>query len=224
MSDVRRTMFFRQFGARNPKRLVEECFRVSIGEVREQFDRPELIQAILDCAPIRIPLSLGRSAEVWLTCDTHPLVGKQGRWSCLEDGTARLWFICPGCRRHRLARLYYFTDPAGKWASQLLCRRCHNLAYLSVNCAGNAFYRHVVRPLRRLRRVETLLRSPGAGANQTPYPRGRRGLSESSSARGRQEVRPSNSCPGTCGRWRPPSRPLWSAADLQKPRVGMSLA
>ncbi len=118
---------------------------------------PTAEPAIRDCEPIRIPISYGPPLEAWLDYDTHPLVGKPGKWSSLEAGTARIWFCCPGCRRQRLAKLYYFIYPASGQPSELLCRRCHDLTYLSVNCAGNAFYTCVVKPWRRLQRISELL-------------------------------------------------------------------
>lgn len=161
MSDVRHTMFFGQFGARNPKRLVEECSVISIGDVRRRLGKRSLLQAIRDCVPVIIPIRFGRGVGVWLTYDTHPLAGRPGQWSNLEDGTARVWFCCARCLRQRLAKLYFFVDPASGRPSEPLCRRCNNLTYLSVNCSGNRFYMRVVRPLRRLGRVDALLRSPG---------------------------------------------------------------
>jgi hypothetical protein len=75
----------------------------------------------------------------------------------LEDGTARILFVCPGCRRP-VAKLFYYTLPASTLVSELLCRWCHNLSYVSVNCAGNKFYKHVLRPCRQLERIREHLR------------------------------------------------------------------
>ena len=162
------TMFLGQSDPRRPKRLAEECFIVCIGAVQRRFGKGVLLQAIRQCEPIRIPVSYNTPFEVWLTYDTHPLVGKREKWSSLEGGTARIWFSCPGCR-HRVAKLYYYVFPGSTLASDLLCRRCNNLTYQSVNCGGNRWWREVVQPMKRLlREKEQLL-----GKRYTPRVRAR---------------------------------------------------
>lgn len=84
-------------------------------------------------------------------------VSSTGQNRSLEGGTARLWFICPRCRR-KVAKLYYYHLAPGSAArSDLLCRRCHGLTYQSVNCGGNRWYREVARPMKRLLREKRRL-------------------------------------------------------------------
>ena len=157
MSDRHSAIPFRQFESQRRKRLVEECIAITVGAVRRRFGKEVLLSAIKACQPIEVPISYRRPFEIWLTYDLHPLVNQPGKWSTLENGTARIWFMCAGCRRP-VAKLFYYTFPGSTMASDLLCRRCHNLTYLSVNCAGNRFYKRVVKPYRRLRDIEERLR------------------------------------------------------------------
>jgi hypothetical protein len=61
-------------------------------------------------------------------------------------------------RRPR-AKLYYYSPPGTGVLSDLLCRECHGLTYLSVNSSGNKWYRETARPLRRLCRERDKLLS-----------------------------------------------------------------
>jgi len=172
VSDRAPTTWFWQFdGDREPgrKRLAEECQAVCISEVQRLMGKQALLRALLACEPIQVPVLNHPPIDAWLSYDTHPLVKGRGRWSSIEDGTARIWFCCPQCRRQRLGKLYYYDIPGTDEVSALLCRHCHGLAYLSENCSGNEFYRRVVKPLRRLNRVEELLQG-------SPRPYKRRAL------------------------------------------------
>ena len=149
-------MFFGQSDPRRTKRLVEECFAIGIGAIQRRFGKEVLLQAIRQCEPIRIPVPYNPPFQVWLTYDTHPLVGKREKWSSLEGGTARIWFVCPGCRK-QVAKLFYYVFPGSTLASDLLCRRCNNLTYQSVNCGGNRWWQEVVPPMKRLLREKERL-------------------------------------------------------------------
>jgi len=160
MSDKTPAMDFRQFngeGEPGRKRLMEECCPVCIRALQRCLGKQALLRALLACEPIKVPVLNHPPIDAWLSYDTHPLVKGRGRWSCIEDGSARLWFCCPQCRRQRLAKLYYYEILGTSEISALLCRHCHRLAYVSENCAGNAFYKHVVKPLRRFKRIEERL-------------------------------------------------------------------
>ncbi len=153
-----RAMFFGQSDPRRPKRLAEECFAVCIGALQRRFGKRALLQAIRQCEPIRISVPYNPPVQVWLTYDTHPLPGKGRKWSSLEGGTARIWFVCPGCRK-KVAKLFYYVFSGSTLASDLLCRCCHRLTYLSVNCAGNQFYERVLKPYRRLQSIKERLQA-----------------------------------------------------------------
>ena len=174
VSDSRSSVDFRQFESWRPKRLVEECFIISIGAIQRRFGKQELLRAIRDCEPIEIPISYNPPFRVSLTYGTHPLVKRPGKWSTLGDGTARIYFSCPGCG-HPASKLYYFMLPGSTYVSDLLCRRCHHLSYLSVNCAGNRFYQRVVKPYRQLQRIKEHLQSRS-------LPRSQRGVLEANKA------------------------------------------
>jgi len=142
------------------RRLVEECFSVSVHSVRRVFGKKALITAIRQANPFRLPVS-GGQFDVWFIDEPHRLPTRSERWSSIEAGTARLWFMCSGCRQ-RAAKLYYYV--VSGMLSDLRCRYCHNLTYLSVNCSGNQWYCEIARPMRQLLREKAeLLRKP-----QTP--------------------------------------------------------
>jgi hypothetical protein len=62
-----------------------------------------------------------------------------------------------------VAKLHYFALPNTSQLSDLLCRHCHNLTYLTTNCGGNRWFKEVARPLKRLlREREGLPWQPGA--------------------------------------------------------------
>ncbi len=138
--------------------LVEECECVTIGAIRRHFGKKALIDLIRRRAPLELPLP-GGSAHVFLTWDSHRLPGPIVRKSMLEDRTARLWLVCPGCRRRGAKLFYMLWDAAGGNRSDLLCRLCNGLTYQSLNCGGNEWYRSVARPMKRLLRQKTKLLS-----------------------------------------------------------------
>jgi hypothetical protein len=133
------------------RRLVEECEAVYIYAVQQVVGKKALLKAIRENRPLVLSIR-GGPAEIWLTYESHQLPGERGGWSQLEDGTARLWFSCPGCRR-MVAKLYYYLLPGSSpLRSDLLCRYCHRLTYRVNNVGGNRWYRQFARPLKRLLR------------------------------------------------------------------------
>jgi hypothetical protein len=142
------------------RRLVEECEIVAIGVVQQVFGKKALIAAVCGSRPFRLPVP-GGFFDVWLIDESHRLPGRTERWSSLEDGTARLWFVCPACRR-KTAKLYYFHVAPG-FTSELKCRECHRLTYLCVNSGGNRWYREIGRPLKLLLRQKRKLLSQKRG-------------------------------------------------------------
>jgi len=157
LSDSTSPNNFRQIEPQTSKRLVEECTAITVWAVRQCFGKEGLLRMIRECRPIEVPIPGGYTFEIWLTYDFHRLVNKAGVFSSLEAGTARIWFVCPKCTR-AVAKLFFLPVPGHKSCPDLACRRCHNLTYLSVNCAGNRFYKLVVKPFRRLKRIEERLR------------------------------------------------------------------
>lgn len=138
------------------RRLVEECEAVSVYAVQRAFGKKALIAAIRQARPFRLPVP-GGYFDIWLVDEPHRMPGKQERWSSLEEGTVRLWLICPACRR-KVAKLYcYHLAPGSLARSDLLCRQCHGLTYQSSNCGGNRWYREVARPMKRLLREKRKL-------------------------------------------------------------------
>ncbi len=140
------------------RRLVEECETIWVYVLQRCFGKPALIAAIRKARPFRVPIS-GGHFDVWLVDEPHRLPGRTERWSSLEDGTARLWLICPNCRR-KVAKLHYFELAPGTSAySDLWCRQCHGLVYQATNCGSNRWYREAARPIKRLlREKDRLLR------------------------------------------------------------------
>jgi hypothetical protein len=170
MSDNFHLRFFLGDFARSPKSkpilghfqgkgpLVEECEVVLIGAIRRCFGKTMLIDLIRRRAPLELPLP-GGSASVYLTYDLHHLPGPIVRKSMLEHRTARLWLVCPGCRR-RVAKLFYMLwDVSRGSRSELLCRLCNGLTYLSMNSGATKWYCTVARPLKHLLRQKTKLLS-----------------------------------------------------------------
>jgi len=149
-------MKFRQIVPYRSKRLVEECFIIAVAAVQRRFGKQKMLRAIKDCEPFEIPIPCNPPFRIHLTYTLHPLVNRPGKWSSIEDGTARLYFSCPRCGR-AVFKLYYFLFPGSTHASELLCRCCHKLGYVSQNCSGNKFYLHVVKPFRQLRRIKECL-------------------------------------------------------------------
>ena len=129
--------------------LAEEFEVVLIGAIRRGFGKKALIELIRRRAPLELPLP-GGSANVYLTYDLHHMPGPIDRKSMLEDKTARLWMLCPGCRR-RVAKLFYMLWDASRGSrSELLCRLCNGLTYQVSNCGSNEWFRTMARPLKCL--------------------------------------------------------------------------
>ena len=143
------------------RRLVEECEIVCIWAVQRAFGKRALITAIRQARPFRLPVP-GGYFDIWLVDEAHRLPGGVERWSSIEDGTARLWLLCPGCRR-KVAKLFYYILPGSSGRSDLLCRGCHRLAYLRGNCGGNRWYREPGKPIRRLLQEKNRLLSGRPG-------------------------------------------------------------
>ena len=143
--------------------LAEEFEIVLIGAIRRCFGKKALIELIRRRAPLELPLP-GGSAHVYLTWDSHYMPGPIVRKSMLEDRTGRLWLVCPGCHR-RVRKLFYMLWDASQGSrSELLCRLCNGLVYMSENCGSNEWYRTVARPLKRLlgQRAKLLSLKPSA--------------------------------------------------------------
>jgi hypothetical protein len=129
--------------------LAEEFEVVTVGAIRRGFGKKALIDLIRRAKPLELPLP-GGPAQVYLTWDSHHLPGPIARKSMLEDRTARLWLVCPGCRR-RVAKLFFMLWDASRGSrSELLCRSCNGLTYQSSNCGSNLWFRAIARPLKRL--------------------------------------------------------------------------
>jgi hypothetical protein len=138
--------------------LVEECESIWISSLKSYFGKKHLIALIRQAKPIELPVQ-GGSEKVWLTWEPHRLPGPTKRMSSLEEGTARLWLVCPWCRR-KVAKLYYRLFDASRGnRSEVACRACHGLVYQSENCGGNAWYRTVARPMKRLFQDRSKLQS-----------------------------------------------------------------
>jgi hypothetical protein len=137
-------------------RLVEECEKVSVGAIQKLFGKKTMIAAIHRAEPLSLPV-FGGSFDVWFVDQPHQLPGTGDRFASLGDESRRLWLQCPGCRK-RVAKLYFFyLAPDSLALSDLLCRACHGLVYLSQNCGGNRWYREAARPLKRLLREKRKL-------------------------------------------------------------------
>jgi hypothetical protein len=107
-------------------------------------------------SPIHLPV-MGGHYDVWLIEAPHRLPGRNKHWSSMEAGTSRLWFFCMGCRRKVANLFYYYLAPGSPTRSDLLCRVCHRLTYVSVNSGGNRWYREVARPIKRWLREKRML-------------------------------------------------------------------
>jgi hypothetical protein len=138
---------WREIRRMGKRRLVEECVEVSISVVRKAFGKSVLMAAIRQARPVRLSV-LGGSFDVWLIDQPHQLPGR--RWSSLETRDCRLWLQCWGCQRV-VGKLYYFYFASDSLAlSDVRCRKCHGLVYLSQNCGGNRWYEEIARPLKRI--------------------------------------------------------------------------
>jgi hypothetical protein len=141
--------------------LVEECEVVTIGAIRRHFGKKVLIDLIRRGAPIELPLP-GGPAQVFLTWDSHHMPGPIAGKSMLENRTARLWMLCPGCR-HKVAKLFYMLWDASRGTrSELLCRLCNGLTYQSMNSGGTKWYSAIARPMKCLlkQRVKFMAMAP----------------------------------------------------------------
>jgi hypothetical protein len=143
-------------GSSGKRRLVEECEAVWVYAVQRAFGKKALIATICQARPFQLPVP-GGYFDVWLVSEPHRLPGGRELWSSLREKTARLWLVCPRCRR-KVAKLYYYDlAPGSSSRSDLLCRRCHGLTYQSVNCGGNRWYREVAASMKRLLREKDRL-------------------------------------------------------------------
>jgi hypothetical protein len=142
------------------RRLVEECELVAVNAVQKLLGKRVLIAAIRRAEPLSLPVR-GGSFDVWFVDQPHRLPRIRGRLPSLESGPRRLWLVCPGCRK-KVAKLYfYYFAPDSLALSDLLCRNCHGLVYLSQNCGNNRWYRETARPVKRfLREKRKLLARP----------------------------------------------------------------
>jgi len=184
------------------RRLVEECEAIWIYAVQRAFGKKALIAAIRQNRPFRLPVH-GGYFDILLVDETHQLPGKCERWSSLEAGTARLWFVCAGCGR-KVAKLWYYFAPGSCTRSDLLCRQCHCLTYLSTNCGGNRWYREIARPMKRVLREKQKLMA----RKQSPRVAARLALIDNLMCKLREKVkprtqrRPQNLCQGLAVRER----------------------
>jgi hypothetical protein len=171
-------------------RLVEECECVWISALQHSFGKKHLINLIRQANPLDLPIP-GGSEKVWLTWERHRLPGPTKRMSSLEDGTARLWLVCPCCRR-KAAKLYYkLFDVSRGNRSEVLCRSCHGLVYQSENCSGNQWFRNFARPMKRLlmRKANLMALAP------KPQRTGELQAIEAEINRIRDRCRPPRGCP-----------------------------
>ena len=135
--------------------LVEECEIVRIEAVQRAFGKKALLAAVRQAQSFRLPV-VGGHFDVWFVDVPHRLPGRVEQWASREDGTVRLYLWCPGCQRRKTKLRYYFL-PGGSGLSELRCQECHDLAYQSVNCGGNRWWREIARPLKRLLREKESL-------------------------------------------------------------------
>jgi len=133
------------------RRLVEECEAISVYALRRFLGKKAILASIRAAKPLRLDIS-GGSFDLWFTYEAHRLPGTRTGYASLEDGTVRVWLICPGCRKPAAKLFYFCVNPGFHGLSELLCRKCHGLTYQSVNCGGNAWYKAQIRPLKRLLR------------------------------------------------------------------------
>ncbi len=134
------------------RRLVEECEALSVYALQQFLGKKAILSSIKVAKALRLDVS-GGSFDLWFTYESHRLPGKYSGYASLEDGTARVWLICPGCRKPAAKLFYFRLNPGVLDLSELLCRHCHGLTYQSVNCGHNFWYKEKVRPLKRLLRA-----------------------------------------------------------------------
>lgn len=133
-----------------PQMLVEECARFSLAMARRQLGRPALLAAYHRGQAIAWP---GVPVPIPLAADTVYL---PWRGSVSDPGayTVRLRLQCPRCGR-RVLVLYGGVPAMGH--PPLGCRRCLGLIYYSQHGHGNRWYEQVVKPLRRVKRLDRRL-------------------------------------------------------------------
>jgi hypothetical protein len=138
------------------KRLIEECQEVAMGAIQKLFGKKTLLAAIRQNRPVLMPV-LGGVFELWLIDHPHRLPGRLRRQPPLAISNCRIWLQCPCCRRVVGKLYFYYLAPDSLALSDLLCRTCHGVVYLSQNCGDNRWYRETARPLKRLLREKRKL-------------------------------------------------------------------
>jgi len=71
-------------------------------------------------------------------------------------GGYRWFFTCDGCN-NRVQKLFLPPEAFKDYKHQYLCKECHCLLNESVMKANNNLYKKVIRPLRKLRKIEEQL-------------------------------------------------------------------
>ena len=137
-----------------PRPLAEEAIQITLGDLRQLFEREELLKAAQEATPVHFQI-LGNAFSVHLVAEPHRLPGRRGAPSDTE--VVRLWLVCMGCR-HKARKLFTINKFPGSTVLVMpSCRRCMGLTYQSQNCGGNRWWREAARPLKRLlRRRERL--------------------------------------------------------------------
>jgi hypothetical protein len=130
--------------------LVEECARFSLAVARSHLGRRALLEAYHRGEPILWP---GVPLPLALAADTVYLPWKGSVYDP-RAYTERLWLQCPRCLQHVLV-LYGVAADVG--LPTIACQKCPRLRYYSQHCHGNLWYEHVVKPMRRLKRLDARL-------------------------------------------------------------------
>ena len=71
-------------------------------------------------------------------------------------GGYRWFFTCEKCKE-RVQKLFLPPEVYKEYEHKYLCKTCHNLCNESVVKANKPIYRKVIRPLKRLQEIETML-------------------------------------------------------------------
>jgi uncharacterized protein YlaI len=71
-------------------------------------------------------------------------------------GGYRWFFICEKCK-NRVQKLFLPPEAFANYEHKYLCKECHGLLNESVMKANNNLYKKVIKPLKRLREIETKL-------------------------------------------------------------------
>ena len=130
---------------------MEECFTITIGVLQHRFGRKPLLEAAKELAPLNMPIPQNPPAQIWLTSTMQRVPKRHGKFGSMYRSAVRLWFACPKCWR-RVGKLFYWVEPQTLVASEVACRKCHNLAYQSANSKKNRWWCEVARPARQLLR------------------------------------------------------------------------